>query len=482
VTALHSRYNPQGEAERYLAAIPIPPHIRCFLLIEPGLGYMIPVLAGRFPKARLIVLHVEPQGPQGASGGAPGQNSVYWDPSHPLALEAFLERELEAAAGGEGFFGAESVKIIEWRPSRDHYGERYLRLLAAAAALIRRFDAGRRTLRAFGRRWFRNFFRNLSLLRSFPRYPELRTPVLVTGAGPSLEESLPLIAELKKKLGCFIIAAASSVPALLYRGLIPNLALSTDGGGWALLHLYELFRRPPEGPEGAFALAAAFCARLPSQCQALPLLGIADGSLWQTLILRGLGIPHLVLPQRGTVTASALDLAFALGRGKVYIAGMDLDTQDILTHVRPYAFDRLWREEASRFSVEYGQRFARGLALREGGSHRVYAEWFGSQLASYPDRLGTLGKNNPLFGRLPRLEYPLGPGAADSKPPPFTPVPVRPADRAAALAILKTGLEDRATAPSLMGELGPLLFPGAAPPGPGELWAEIESLAGAARA
>jgi hypothetical protein len=474
VKALHSRYDPQGEAERYLAALPIRQETRCFILIEPGLGYMIPVLTRRFPAARITALHAE------AGGGGREAGAAHWDPGLAQGVEDFLEQELEKAVPGG--LGAESIKIVEWRPARDRYGEAYVRLTAAAAAVIRRFAAGRRTARAFGRRWLRNSFRNLRLLGGFPVYRKLRGPILVTGAGPSLENSLPLIRELKEREDCFIIASSSSAMALLCRDLAPDLVLSTDGGPWALFHLYELFRNGPGSR--APVLAAAFSASLPSQCGDLPILWISDGSLWQGLILRGLGIPHLVLPQRGTVTASALDLAFTLGRGEVWIAGMDLDTRDIRTHVRPYSFDRLWREGASRFLTEYGRYFTRSFAVKEGGSHRVYAEWFAAHLASYPGRLRTLGENHPLFRDLPRTAGSSAPvkdgraGGSSREAPKI----IRAAGSGdlcpRALEILRAGLEDPKTGRPLREELGPLLLGGRENPDAEELWAALEGLAG----
>jgi hypothetical protein len=478
---LHSRYDPRAEAERYLTALSIPPGIRCFILIEPGLGYMIPILSGRFPRARIIVLQVSAHR-DGAVRPVHDGDTVYWDPETGTAAEDFLGQELDSLAEGGNssgeVFGPEAVKIIEWRPSLKLYGDSYVRLLAAAAAALRRFDAERRTLRAFGRRWFRNFFRNLRILRRFPLYSLGEKAVLVTAAGPSLEGTLPLIGELRENF--FIIAASSSAQALIRRGILPDLVLTTDGGGWALLHLYELFRTDGSAwPEGqGRGLAAPFTANLPSQCGDLPILGIADGSLWQGLVLRGLGIPHLVLPQRGTVTAAAIDLALALGRGKVFIAGVDLDIADIRTHVRPYAFDRLEQEGAFRFRPEYSRRFFRSAALREGGSHRIYAEWFAARLASYPGRLCTLGDNNPLFAGLPRIT--VRDAASAGKGPaggtdcrvqgPFEHTP------GAALDILGAALEDDGTRETLVGELAPLIFPAAPRPSPAELRAGIESV------
>lgn len=489
MTALHSRYNPQAEAERYLDALSISPVVRCCILIEPGLGYMIPILSRRFPGARIIALHLAPDHAARAADPAvdsrmnrTAENTAHWDPALGLSAEDFLGRELEELAKEGGECGPESIRIIEWRPSREYYGDSYVKLLAAAAAALRRFDAERRTTRAFGRRWFRNFLKNLRLLNRSPLLRDFRqtaAPVLVTGSGPSLEESLPLIKTLRHR-SCLIIAASSSAMALLHRGIVPDLVLSTDGGSWALLHLYELFRRN----DGAPGIAAGLSAALPSQCGGLPILAIADGSLWQSLILRGLGFSHLVLPQRGTVTATALDLALVLGRGKIIIAGMDLDSRDLRTHARPYGFDRIWREAASRFRGEYGQGFSRQMAMREGGSYRIYAEWFASRLGSYGGRLHTLGGNNPLFAALPRVEARDAAAFPSSSPPPspraellWAPPHERGDVVSRALELLLAALENPGSRETITGELAPLLLPGVARPGAAELRAQIESLA-----
>lgn len=278
-----------------------------------------------------------------------------WSPESGIDLEEFLAQAI-------GDQSASVIRIIEWRPSLVCYGEPYLKLLSAAADFIKRSDANFRTVKGFGRRWFRNFLKNLRLLHRFPVYEKLKIPMVITGSGPGLEESIPLITEMKQRGDLFVLAASSSVKALLCRGIIPDLVLSTDGGPWALLHLYECFRG---GINTTFA--AALSAALPSQCADVPLLAISDGSFWQSLILQRLNIPHIPLPQRGTVTASAIDLALHLGSGKVFISGMDLAVRDIRTHVRPYSFDRLLTEGASRLNPLYSQSFVRSAGIAGGG-------------------------------------------------------------------------------------------------------------------
>jgi hypothetical protein len=468
--ALHSRYNPLREAEKYVNALNLR-GAEYLILIEPGLGYMIPLLAEKYPEARIIALHVEDQGAGSMDGSA-----VSWHPESGTGPEEFLSRTIPDLA-------ASAIKIVEWRPALVCYGEAYLKLLSAAAAFIKRSDANFRTVKGFGRRWFRNFFKNLKLLGSFPVYENFSLPVVITGSGPGLEESLPLIAEMKQKDGLFILAASSSVKALVSRGLIPDMVISTDGGPWALLHLYECFRRTGtaandvngavireragSGPRPP-VIAAALSAALPSQCAGLPLLAISDGSFWQSLILQGLKLPHIPLTQRGTVSASAIDLALKLGSGKVFIAGMDLAVRDIRTHVRPYSFDRLLAEKASRINPVYSQAYVRSAAISDGGSHQIYASWFGSQLKVYPDRLYTLGSNNQVFQDLKAwtgsgTEKFTPVGSPPSIPPaPFRVISVRLPENpgAFALAVLGEALTNPLTQGSLMKELSALLFPG----------------------
>jgi hypothetical protein len=445
--ALHSRYNPEGEAERYVRSLVYREDTRCFLLIEPGLGYCIPFLRRRFPGAKIIALHLADPPPSPEEG-----LDARWSPGSGLEVQRFLEAEIPESTG------ARFIKIVEWRPARAFFGESYLRLLGDCAEFIKRLDAGERTLRQFGGRWFKNFFKNIALLRKGLALPPCSAPLLIAGAGPSLEAVLPFIRKERERF--FVLGVSSALSALWAGGVEPDLLISTDGGNWALLHLYEGFRG-----RSVPALAASLYAALPSQCAALPLLFISDGSLWQHLILEGLGLPHLALPQRGTVSASALDLAFALSRGTIFVAGVDLAHRDLLTHARPYAFDRLWEEGAGRLQPLYTQRFLRNRDIQAGGSQEIYAAWFRQQLDRWPKRLYSLGGNNPVFGELELGEDAAirAAGRGDKMEGRVIPLEAdfdRPSQGA---AILRRALEGEpgSLRERLREELGPLLFPGA---------------------
>jgi hypothetical protein len=302
----------------------------------------------------------------------------------------------------------------------------------------------------------RNFFRNLNIVQNTVLYRAMDMPVVITGSGPSLESAVDKIRVCRE--GVFIIAASSSLPALAAGGITPDMVISTDGGGWALLHLYACFRSPVETSPPM--LACALSAAIPSQCSAVPLLPISDGSLWQSMALNAAGIPSALIPQRGTVTATALELAMTLSGGSIFLAGMDLAVSGIKSHARPYGFDHLFFGCSSRFLPAYSQYFMRSNAIAAGGSHDVYAAWFKSRLSSWPQRIFSLGGNHAAFeSKLPSkpLAASHGHGADNFR---IMCVPGFPKDRCRKAAeTLRSALEDPRYSQELTGELAPLLFP-----------------------
>jgi hypothetical protein len=389
IKSLHSRYDPRLEAERYIASLSLKENARFFILIEPGHGYIAPPLKKKIPGAKIIALHVEKH----EEAQHEGLVDTEWFPETGMSIQDYLEREIPDSEAAE-------IQLLEWRPALTVYGQAYLNLVEETVNFIKRADANARTIKAFGPRWFRNFFRNLRLIdKTFLPAP-ISCPLLVTGAGPGLETVIPVIRKERERL--FILAASSSAAALKAENLFPDMVISTDGSSWAKFHLYEIFR--DTGGLGC-PLALSLTAALPSQAKSSPVLIISDGSLWQTLILNELEIPFMILPQRGTVSATALDLAFALTKGEVFIAGMDLGNKDIRSHARPYSFDRFIEEKACRYAPAYSQTYGRSSMLKAGGSYAIYASWFEKQLETYPKRLYSLGENNPVFDTI-EAQYP----------------------------------------------------------------------------
>ncbi|MDL2229989.1 DUF115 domain-containing protein [Treponema sp. OttesenSCG-928-L16] len=388
--SLHSRYNPEKEAETYIASLSLRSDTAFFILLEPGLDYLAQVLQRQFPQSRTISLHCSAY----MAGHALPNAGAVWVSGSPVSLEDFLAQHIDDG-------DAVKVKIIEWKPSQTAYGEAYLEMLRESAAFLKMSGANKRTLRGFGRRWFRNGILNILKAGETLSFTQASCPVLICGAGPSLESAVPLVRDLMdRNIPLFIIAAASAFPALAEAGIDADMIISTDGGPWALFHLMESFRRSgnkKRRPVPCIALSAA----LPSQYAGLPLLICGDGSAWQRLLINSLGISAIHLPQRGTVTASALDMALALSSGPLYLAGIDFSHQDMITHARPYALDTILESSSDRLRPWYSQKYGRAAAISGSGAHGIYASWFKKKLKDLASRSFFLGKSGALSRDFP---------------------------------------------------------------------------------
>jgi len=419
------------------------------------LGYIIPVLLEKFKTCKIIALHI------GNFPPVPGSVSLQKGEDEDV-LE-FLEKEVPDT-------DCKNIRIIEWRPSMKFYGKEYARLLSLAVEFLKRADAGRRTTAAFGRRWVRNFFKNLKLIKSAVLYRQAEFPVIITGSGPGLESSLPVIEKLKNR--CLIVAASSSTLALYHNGLRASLVIAADGGSWALRHLFPLHRNT----DTDVLLAANLCAALPSQCTNTPFLIINDGSFWQNIVLNNLGLPSVIVTQKGTVSATAVELAMTLTKGSIYLAGIDLCVNDIRTHVRPYAFDYILTQNECRLRSVYSQSFTRSTLLKEGGSMDIYASWFKNQLSSWPKRIFSLGGSHVIFETsLPEEKSVLKNSREYFKTLNVNDDPALFCKRGA--AVLIGALDDSRYAENLRRELAPLLFPTESSVNREELKAAISQIA-----
>jgi hypothetical protein len=297
-------------------------------------------------------------------------------------IQEFLETHIQDINIGH-------IRVIEWRPSLNYYKEKYVKLFSSTAAFLKRTDAEKRTIAAFGRKWIKNFFKNIGNINHTLLYRQTEIPVIITGSGPSLEHSLPVVQKVQNN--CLIIAASSSVMALSSAGITADIVIATDGGNWALKHIYPFYRNYKN--TNKTALAVNLCAALPSQCADTVQLIINDGSFWQNIVLHELALPSVIIGQRGTVTATAVELAMLLTSGNIYLAGLDFSVNDIRTHARPYSFDYLFYGLASRFIPFYSSIYARSRLLHKGGSMDIYESWFKEQLDKWPKRIYSIGGN-----------------------------------------------------------------------------------------
>ncbi|MDR0539861.1 MAG: DUF115 domain-containing protein [Spirochaetaceae bacterium] len=365
---LHSRYNPCAEAERFVDALEITPLHQYYILIECGLGYIIPLLHAKNPDAKIISLHVSDfftLEKISVFDCAGSEFCTQWSPSSG-SLKEFLEKHIPDT-------GAKHIKIIEWRPAMDIYPAEYVRIIRETNIYIKRIDANKRTVHNFGWRWFLNTVRNIGRFSKVAIPQKIYADCIVCGAGPSLEKDIPGLRRIlySKKYRPFLVAVSSSLSALSSGGIMPDMVVTSDGGNWALFHLYEYIRNTPR----QIPLACCLNAALPSYISQFYTLPIALNN-FHAALLQSAKIPFVQIMARGTVSATALDLALFLTSGNIYTTGIDLRIDDVKIHARPYALDVFSYQKTNRFSPWYGQNFEHARAIQDGGSFNIYSDWF----------------------------------------------------------------------------------------------------------
>ena len=100
------------------------------------------------------------------------------------------------------------------------------------------------SLARMGSLWFRNIFRNLPILSKSRSVSSLKVegPIVLCGAGESLEESLPLIRRFREKI--FLCAVDTAYPVLTSKGILPDAVFNLDGQFYNFYDFYHHRENP----------------------------------------------------------------------------------------------------------------------------------------------------------------------------------------------------------------------------------------------
>lgn len=365
---LHSAYNPEHEAERFVNSAECSYNPSFVLITEPALSYCSPFLRRKFPGVKIIAVRYDE---------AFSFCDNLWDKvfsvhggSAPLADVLFAE------LGEEGIF---STLFLSWTPSsrafpdadRSAWDEIKKTVLKSRDILY--------TRSFFGSRWTSNIF-------SFCRYiskisvPSHKgsCPVVVTASGQSLSGILPLLRKYRQSF--FLLAVSSSLPVLLHNDIQPDMCISTDGGYYAGKHLVSYANGSCSAP---LALSAeSFCAkRIISGCTVIP-LSYGDGL--ESSVLSYCGIQAAHAERNGTVSGTAAEFALNITSGPVFLCGLDLNAPAGYQHAQPNSLEVRNSSFDNRILPKEGRISASRFSSQ---SLSVYSSWFKSLPAEKTQRL-----------------------------------------------------------------------------------------------
>ena len=211
------------------------------------------------------------------------------------------------------------------------------------------------TLTKLGRLYVRNALRNLSLIPQFTPVTELSfgvSPVLVAGAGPSLDETLESLAArfgkdrlLPENRPFKIICADTCLGALKDRGIKPDLVVILESQHWNLNDF--------TGIKGWEVTAAADLSALPASARMLGGKNFLFMTPWTDLQffkrLNNAGLLPACIPPLGSVGLAAVEIAKRTTGGNIILCGLDFSFTASKYHARGTPGHRSALNTQSRF-------------------------------------------------------------------------------------------------------------------------------------
>ncbi len=339
---LYSRFDASALPRALVARLePLPRTL--YLVPSPLAFHGVPELAARLPESSAVLCaELDPELLELASGFAPGRVPADGRVVFPATVDP---EAVIAAAGPLGRFR----RVVELRLSggRDLRPSAYDALFEALRDRIASSWRNRSTLCAMSALWTRNILRNLGgvgniELRALPR---VDGPVIVLGAGPSLDD-LPSWPDRRRP---YLLAADTALPALLGRGIVPDCVVCLEGQVYNLADFHGLRGRPLDLVIDASAHPSAFRrVRGPKRIVV---------SRWDdlTFLDRLAALPFVAdaVPPLGSVGVLALRVALDMTDGPVFVSGLDFSFAPGRTHARGSPSERAEERRENRL---YGRR------------------------------------------------------------------------------------------------------------------------------
>ncbi|AFG37495.1 6-hydroxymethylpterin diphosphokinase MptE-like protein [Spirochaeta africana] len=368
--SLHSAYNPQAQAERFITSqLSHPP--RTVLLVGTGFGYLAQACLQCFPGVRVLCIPATPDLPRDGYAATEVQAANQ-------DLAGFLHSRLHP----QDLIG---MQVLYWKPGCRILAARQPDYLQLLQHIIRQLQMELVTIGSLGRRHLRNSVRNAVQSQDQQLYlPQL--PPVLAAPGPSLDLLLPELVRYRSRY-CLVAVSSALIP-LLQADLVPDLIITADAGHYAGILLSPLVR----GHAAGVPVLAYPHAMIPT--------GVANPRYFfgDSRTLEAAFFPQALTadtPAAGTVTAAAVTVLHTLGSSRLLCAGLDLRSQGVRTHCANHnaiihqlsSTDRLRPLESTSFL-----RADSGSAALQ-----TYRDWFRQLVALDASRIcGARGSSDVL--------------------------------------------------------------------------------------
>ena len=389
---LHSKYNPEREAEQLVKEFS-KNDFDAAVFLGFGLGYAPIAFAEKNPTTPLILIENNPLFLFAALNTL-DFTKVF---SHPNLIFV-TKTNASTAVSVLANYKAERIKIYSSKAHTAHdtsFANEFLELFKRS---LQKDEINTNTLEKFSRLWMKNSMANLPYLAKCDGVRKYRSallqlggkatelPFVILAAGPSLETVLPHLSKLKES--CVLVCVDTALHALVKAGVEPDFIVLVDPQYACARHLEFLKAKSSVliTESAAYPSVFRFECRETVMCSSLfPIGQYFESQLGQKGKL-GAG---------GSVATTAWDFARTCGTRKIYIAGMDLGFPGKQTHIRGSQFEERAHRSSSRTHTAESDGIAsllgafpslskdyRGNAILTDKRMSLFAWWFESNCST----------------------------------------------------------------------------------------------------
>ena len=391
---LHSSYNPLREAEQAAASAKSSvTECRGCAFFSFGLGYTPLSYARLYPEDTIILIENDPRYFFTALSLV-DWSDIFSHKSCIIALGTGIDFVVSLIERTSGLY---HTAICENPAQSAHSLDYFSALHSLIKRNLQKIKINESTLEKFSRLWIRNSCKNIHHLAELDGISIFKDtcppslPCVILAAGPTLQEILPHLSEIKKN--AVLICVDTALRSVLKSGVEPDFIVLTDPQYYAYRHIAGLSSPSSILITESAAYPAVFrfkCKKIVMCSSLFPLGAYIESKIGE----KGALVPG------GSVSTTAWETARFIGAKKIFCAGLDLGFPGFQTHIKGSTFEENIHTISNRLNTAefLGTRILFGIDIQKAQSYdgseiltdskmKMFAWWFESKQEEFKDSL-----------------------------------------------------------------------------------------------
>lgn len=307
------------------------------------------------------------------------------------AITPLIETTNHVNLGDEGLSDSHIFTLPSFTLHSQSYSQNLIKLIERNKT---KNQINAATYKKFGKLWTSNSKANLENIKKCAFVSQIdkssfSSDFLLVGAGPSLQQILPHLKQLQKKM--IIVCVETALHSLLKNDVEPDFIIITDPQYWAYRHISGLKSKSSI----LIAPLSVHPAVFRFECKEILL---CSDMFWVSQFFEEKIGSFGDLGAGGSVASSAWNFCHLMGAKNIYLAGLDLSFPSKQTHIKGSSAEQKFYTVNSRLNStdklsctsmysakpEYGENYNHQKVLTD-SRMKMFAWWFESRIASCPE-------------------------------------------------------------------------------------------------